>query len=109
MSGSDGPPGGATSWDVGGDEDDCSRVVIDAALDPPDADESFAVGNEYDVVLVESGTVETIQVLDSRGTPVGAVRPHQALLRCLRKGVFFFATVTGVQGASVTVRIRPRA
>ena len=109
MSGNGGSSGATIAWGAGGDEDDCLRVSIDAALDPPDPDEDFELGNEYEVVLISNGTIETIQVLTPAGQVVGAVRPHQALLRCLRKAVDFTATVIAVNQGEVIVRVRARA
>jgi len=103
MSGSDGPgggSGGSAPWD----DEDCSKLVINADLEAPSPGESFASGNTYDVDLIELDGVESIAVL-AGVTPVGALRPHPSLIRCLRKGASFVATVTSSRGGDVKVRV----
>jgi hypothetical protein len=108
MSGSDGAPVGPGGFEVGADEDDCHRVTVDAPVDSPSPEEPFEVGNQYDVVIIDAGPAPTVRVLNESGQPVGAIRPFSPLVRCLRKGVLFYAEIESIDGGDVRVRVRPR-
>jgi hypothetical protein len=104
MSGSDGPSTGGI-WPGGGDNDDCSSLRIDAWIAAPDPDHGFFVGEQLDVALDDQQTPTVELLTAANGASVGAVNPNPVLVRCLRRGIRFTATVTQADGAAVKVRI----
>jgi len=107
MSGSDGPSTPGTGFGSGGDDgQDCSKLQFDAPVLSPSTTLTISVGDAYDLDLNDSSS--PIVELLSGGDIVGAIRPLPVLLRCLRSGVPFGATVTSASGGAITVHVEAK-
>ena len=104
MSGSDGPSTGGAIWPGGGEDDSCARLKIDAWVSAQDPDYEFRLDEIFDLSL-DDRNAPTVELVTASGQTVGAVNPLPALVRCLRNGATFAATVTHVDNAAVKVRI----
>lgn len=102
MSGSDGPSGGGM-FSGGPEPDDCGALRIDDVVASPDPAFTFVVGMVLEVGL-NAGPPATVTLLQ-QGERVGALHPRPALVRCLRGGVVFEATILSATGGDIVVRV----
>lgn len=107
MSGNDG--GGVGGWSAGAGDTSCAIELTMALASPdPTAIATLAVNDVLTVVLRESPRSVITQT--ASGQYVGAITQRAAdLARCMQDGWAYTASVTGIAGGAVTVKVAPSA
>lgn len=87
----------------------CESLAFETPLSSPKPSviAQMSVGDVLDVSLQTAGGVETVAVLYQGKIAGGLVQNSERIKTCISKGFGYRADVRGIQGAKVTVFVRP--